>query len=109
MLVMTTRHSMLPEFIHLIASEANEICEKEAKKTIAAEHVITALQVWNYFAIIIFIQNLPCILLLINIINQTLGFENYLSEVQEVFKEHKKLQKVKQINLTQSNRPGKAN
>ncbi|RIA97304.1 histone-fold-containing protein [Glomus cerebriforme] len=55
------------EFIHLIASEANEICEKEAKKTIAAEHVITALQ--------------------------TLGFENYLSEVQEVFKEHKKLQK----------------
>uniref|UniRef100_A0A1D1XUF1 Negative cofactor 2 complex subunit beta n=1 Tax=Anthurium amnicola TaxID=1678845 RepID=A0A1D1XUF1_9ARAE len=55
------------EFIHLIASEANEICEKEAKKTIAAEHVITALQ--------------------------TLGFEDYLSEVQEVFKEHKKLQK----------------
>ena len=36
------------EFIHLIASEANEICEKEAKKTIAAEHVITALQVWDY-------------------------------------------------------------
>jgi len=35
----------LIEFIHLIASEANEICEKEAKKTIAAEHVITALQV----------------------------------------------------------------
>ncbi|KAK9712485.1 negative cofactor 2 transcription regulator complex subunit ncb2 [Basidiobolus ranarum] len=55
------------EFIHLIASEANEICEKEAKKTIAAEHVIVALQ--------------------------TLGFENYLPEVQEVFKEHKKQQK----------------
>ncbi|ORY08302.1 histone-fold-containing protein [Basidiobolus meristosporus CBS 931.73] len=55
------------EFIHLIASEANEICEKEAKKTIAAEHVIASLQ--------------------------TLGFENYLPEVQEVFKEHKKQQK----------------
>ncbi|RUS21683.1 histone-fold-containing protein [Endogone sp. FLAS-F59071] len=55
------------EFIHLIASEANEICEKEAKKTIAAEHVITALQ--------------------------TLGFESYLEEVEEVFKEHKKTQK----------------
>ncbi|CAG8558396.1 3907_t:CDS:2, partial [Ambispora leptoticha] len=49
------------EFIHLIASEANEICEKESKKTIAAEHA--------------------------------LGFESYLNEVQEVFKEHKKLQK----------------
>jgi len=55
------------EFIHLIASEANEICEKESKKTIAAEHVISALK--------------------------TLGFESYLDEVQEVFKEHKKLQK----------------
>ncbi|KAK9766805.1 negative cofactor 2 transcription regulator complex subunit ncb2 [Basidiobolus ranarum] len=55
------------EFIHLIASEANEICEKEAKKTIAAEHVIASLQ--------------------------TLGFENYLPEVQEVFKDHKKQQK----------------
>ncbi|RUP50069.1 hypothetical protein BC936DRAFT_140484, partial [Jimgerdemannia flammicorona] len=47
---------------------ANEICEKESKKTIAAEHVITALQ--------------------------TLGFESYLEEVEEVFKEHKKTQKV---------------
>ncbi|RUS27658.1 histone-fold-containing protein, partial [Jimgerdemannia flammicorona] len=46
---------------------ANEICEKESKKTIAAEHVITALQ--------------------------TLGFESYLEEVEEVFKEHKKTQK----------------
>ncbi|KAJ2254939.1 negative cofactor 2 transcription regulator complex subunit ncb2, partial [Coemansia sp. RSA 455] len=26
------------EFIHLIASESNDVCEKEAKKTIAAEH-----------------------------------------------------------------------
>jgi hypothetical protein len=32
----------------LIASEANDICEKEEKKTIAAEHVISALQVSNY-------------------------------------------------------------
>ncbi|KAG9323557.1 hypothetical protein KVV02_003081 [Mortierella alpina] len=32
------------EFIHLLASEANEICEKETKKTIAAEHVISALK-----------------------------------------------------------------
>lgn len=55
------------EFIHLIASEANEICEKETKKTIAGEHVVAALQ--------------------------ALGFEEYVEEVDEVFKEHKKQQK----------------
>ncbi|KAI8877864.1 histone-fold-containing protein [Backusella circina FSU 941] len=55
------------EFIHLIASEANEICEKETKKTIAGEHVVAALQ--------------------------ALGFEDYVTEVDDVFKEHKKQQK----------------
>ncbi|CEP16424.1 hypothetical protein [Parasitella parasitica] len=55
------------EFIHLIASEANEICEKETKKTIAGEHVVAALQ--------------------------GLGFEEYVEEVDDVFKEHKKQQK----------------
>ncbi|KAJ1975578.1 negative cofactor 2 transcription regulator complex subunit ncb2 [Dimargaris verticillata] len=54
------------EFIHLIASEANEICEKEAKKTIAAEHVLNALK--------------------------TLGFESYLTEVQDVYEDHRKQQ-----------------
>jgi hypothetical protein len=33
------------EFIHLIASEANGICEEEAKKTISPEHIIAALRV----------------------------------------------------------------
>ncbi|KAI9312613.1 histone-fold-containing protein [Dichotomocladium elegans] len=55
------------EFIHLIASEANEICEKENKKTIAGEHVVAALQ--------------------------ALGFDDYVEEVDEVYKEHKKQQK----------------
>ncbi|KAI9260782.1 histone-fold-containing protein [Sporodiniella umbellata] len=55
------------EFIHLIASESNEICDKETKKTIAGEHVIAALQ--------------------------TLGFEEYVEEVEEVYKDHKKQQK----------------
>ncbi|KAI9501617.1 negative cofactor 2 transcription regulator complex subunit ncb2 [Coemansia spiralis] len=54
------------EFIHLVASESNEICEKEAKKTIAAEHVLTALQ--------------------------ELGFEKYVTEVQEAYDEHRKQQ-----------------
>ncbi|KAJ3134456.1 negative cofactor 2 transcription regulator complex subunit ncb2 [Geranomyces variabilis] len=49
------------EFIHLISTQA---CEKEAKKTIAGEHVITALQ--------------------------ELGFESYIPEVQEAYDEHSK-------------------
>ncbi|KAF9168081.1 negative cofactor 2 transcription regulator complex subunit ncb2 [Actinomortierella ambigua] len=57
------------EFIHLLASEANEICEKEAKKTIAAEHVIAALK--------------------------ALGFEGYLPDVEVVLQDHKTQQKVK--------------
>ena len=28
------------EFIHLISSEANDICNKQAKKTISPEHVL---------------------------------------------------------------------
>ncbi|KAI8345849.1 histone-fold-containing protein [Mortierella sp. GBAus27b] len=57
------------EFIHLLASEANEICEKEMKKTIAAEHVIAALK--------------------------ALGFEGYLPEVEVVLQDHRTQQKVK--------------
>ncbi|KAJ1938959.1 negative cofactor 2 transcription regulator complex subunit ncb2 [Kickxella alabastrina] len=54
------------EFIHLIASESNEICEKEAKKTIAAEHVLAALR--------------------------ELGFEKYVGEVEEAYGEHRQQQ-----------------
>ena len=32
------------EFIHLISSEANEMCNKESKKTIGGEHVMKALE-----------------------------------------------------------------
>ncbi|KAI9448297.1 histone-fold-containing protein [Lactarius indigo] len=32
------------QFIHLISSEANEICEQDSKKTIAPEHIIGALK-----------------------------------------------------------------
>lgn len=56
------------EFITLISSEANEIAEKEAKKTIAAEHVVKALK--------------------------DLGFEEYIEQIQEVAQEHKEHQKV---------------
>ncbi|EJD53854.1 histone-fold-containing protein [Auricularia subglabra TFB-10046 SS5] len=55
------------EFIHLIASDANEICESESKKTIAPEHIISSLK--------------------------RLGFDEYVPEVQDVLKDHKQQQK----------------
>ena len=33
------------EFIHLVSSEANDICNRQLKKTILPEHVFQALQV----------------------------------------------------------------
>ncbi|KAJ3537371.1 hypothetical protein NMY22_g5615 [Coprinellus aureogranulatus] len=55
------------EFIHLIASEANDVCEEESKKTIAPEHIISALK--------------------------RLGFDSFTSEVEDVLKDHKAQQK----------------
>ncbi|KAF9246976.1 TATA binding protein-associated phosphoprotein [Melanogaster broomeanus] len=55
------------EFIHLISSEANEICEQESKKTIAPEHIIGALN--------------------------RLGFDSFTAEVEDVLKDHKQQQK----------------
>lgn len=78
------------EFIHLISSEANEICEKESKKTIAPEHIIGALKV--------------CLLQLQshrdNLCDgtsnvQQLGFDKFKDEVEDVLKDHKQLQKVR--------------
>lgn len=43
--VSVCRFAARVEFIHLISSEANEICEQESKKTIAPDHIITALKV----------------------------------------------------------------
>ncbi|MBN3298622.1 NC2B protein, partial [Amia calva] len=51
------------EFIHLISSEANEICNKSEKKTISPEHVIHALE--------------------------SLGFASYITEVKDVLQECK--------------------
>lgn len=51
------------EFIHLISSEANDICNEQQKKTINAEHVLQALD--------------------------QLGFSDYKSEAEEVMKDCK--------------------
>lgn len=57
------------EFITLISSEANDISEKEAKKTIACEHVEKALR--------------------------DLGFGDYVPDVLAVAEEHKEQLKVR--------------
>ncbi|KFY69571.1 hypothetical protein V496_00152 [Pseudogymnoascus sp. VKM F-4515 (FW-2607)] len=51
------------EFITLISSEANEISEKEAKKTIACEHITKALE--------------------------QLGFSEYVADILDVANDHK--------------------
>lgn len=59
------------EFITLISSEANDISEKESKKTIACDHITKALE--------------------------QLGFGAYVSEIMEVANEHKEQLKVRQL------------
>ncbi|PWN38784.1 histone-fold-containing protein [Ceraceosorus guamensis] len=51
------------EFIHLLSSESNDVCERASKKTIAPEHVVAALK--------------------------DLGFEAYTAEIAEILEEHK--------------------
>lgn len=62
------------EFITLVSSEANEISEKEAKKTIACDHITKALE--------------------------QLGFSEYVSAVIEAASEHKEQQKVRMTGPT---------
>lgn len=68
------------EFIHLISSEANEICEQESKKTIAPEHIIAALK--------------------------RLGFEAFMSEVEDVLKDHKQQQKDREKKVSKLEQSG---
>lgn len=59
------------EFITMISSEANEIAEKDAKKTIACEHITKALE--------------------------ELGFQEYVPDVLEVAQQFKTQQAVSLI------------
>ncbi|KAI0092829.1 histone-fold-containing protein [Irpex rosettiformis] len=68
------------EFIHLISSEANEICELESKKTIAPDHIISALK--------------------------RLGFENFTEEIQDVLKDHKQQQKDRERKISKFEKSG---
>lgn len=58
------------EFIHLLASESNEICEKENKKVLMGEHIIEALK--------------------------QLGYSDYLPEVNEANLQHQTICKYRE-------------
>ena len=58
------------EFIHLIASESNEICEKSNKKTISPEHVLEALK--------------------------NLSFDAYIDDVEAEYRDHQAQSKSKE-------------
>lgn len=58
------------EFIMILSTQSNDIAEKEAKKTIAYDHVVKALE--------------------------ELGFHNYLEIINKVLEEHKELLKGKE-------------
>ncbi|KUI73264.1 Negative cofactor 2 complex subunit beta [Cytospora mali] len=68
------------EFITLISSEANEISEKEAKKTIACDHITKALE--------------------------QLGFSEYVPAVLEAASEHKEQQKGREKKLNKFDQSG---
>lgn len=59
-----------PEFIRLVSSEANDVCEKSGKRTIGTEHCVQALK--------------------------DLGFEPYLKDIEGVVEDHKAEQKMKE-------------
>ncbi|KAF7355147.1 Negative cofactor 2 complex subunit beta [Mycena sanguinolenta] len=87
---------LLEEFIHLISSEANEICEQESKKTIAPEHIISALKAS---------QLLRCVYMGLTIL-QRLGFDSFTSEVEDVLKEHKQQQKDREKKVSKFEQSG---
>ncbi|KAG6886072.1 hypothetical protein C0993_004062 [Termitomyces sp. T159_Od127] len=59
---------------------ANEICEQESKKTIAPEHIITALK--------------------------RLGFDSFTTEVEDVLKDHKQQQKDREKKVSKFEQSG---
>lgn len=68
------------EFIQLISTESNDIAEREAKKTIAGEHVVKALE--------------------------DLGFQEYVADIQDLLNEHREQQRTKEKKQTKLERSG---
>ncbi|BGP02357.1 negative cofactor 2 transcription regulator complex subunit ncb2 [Rhodotorula toruloides] len=65
------------EFLLAVSSEANEICEKDSKKTMLPDHILSALK--------------------------ALGFEEFVSGVEDVLADHKEGEKAKKAKKAAGN------
>lgn len=72
------------EFIHLISSEANDVCNQHNKKTISAEHVLLG----NAF-IFVFMNDVMLYYELLFTALDRLGFSDYKLEAEAVLKDCK--------------------
>jgi hypothetical protein len=84
---------VIPEWIKLISTQSNAVCDESSKKTISPEHVTEALKV----------RLLESIAAQIWVVleradrGQQLGFEDFVTDVEESNKEFKQSQKVRRI------------
>lgn len=85
--IQLTPRSESPEFVLAISSEANEICDKEQKKTMLPEHILNALTVRSSS------PRPSSWLSLTASSTQALGFESFVTPVSSVLTEHKELAK----------------
>ncbi|KAL3629652.1 Down-regulator of transcription 1 [Castilleja foliolosa] len=74
------------EFINLISSESNEVCNREDKKTIAPEHVLKALEVW---AGLFPEENFMFYGKFAGKIYHVLGFGEYMEDVYAAYEQHR--------------------
>eukprot|EP00842_Homolaphlyctis_polyrhiza_P000383 jgi/Hompol1/1345/HPOL_001085-RA len=87
---------------------ANEISERESKKTISGEHVIQALKVLSHSYLKPFLLLVPqsdlasladtymlCLVTVVHRREQSLGFDDYVTDMEEVMQEHTKSLKVR--------------
>ena len=90
--------SCCTEFIHLVSSEANDICNTQNKKTINAEHV---LQGWSYHLSTIrtfsFLISMSQILLISALDN--LGYGDFRKDAEDALAECKGIENIIQIKL----------
>lgn len=70
------------EFIHLISSEANDVCNQRNKKTINAEHVLEALDRLGTFIY-------SFIYLAVYVISLIVGFKDYKNDAEAVLNDCK--------------------
>lgn len=72
------------EFIHLLASEANDICTQQQKKTINAEHILGGKRIMHFLKSLFF----SFLTIFISALDK-LGFTDYRTDAEAVLKDCK--------------------